>query len=88
MEMESAPIGGWIMYRGAKFLRNDLSLNVQELFEEQEEQRRKSDASKTIPALQVNNVDFSYGTVQILFDISLEINKGETLIFVFSDSYY
>ena len=79
LTLPSSVIGGWIMYRGAKFLRNDLSLNVQELFEEQEEQRRRSNTNETIPALQVNNVDFSYGTVQILFDISLEVNKGETL---------
>ena len=79
LTLPSSVIGGWIMYRGAKFLRNDLSLNVQELFEEQEEQRRRSSSKEKIPALHVNNVDFSYGSVQILFDISLEVEKGETL---------
>ena len=79
LTLPSSVIGGWIMYRGARFLKNDLSLNVQELFEEQEEQRRRSDTQKSIPALQVNNVDFSYGSVQILFDVSLEVEKGETL---------
>tara|TARA_Y100001936_G_C16077217_1_gene674879 strand:+ start:478 stop:2715 length:2238 start_codon:yes stop_codon:yes gene_type:complete len=79
LTLPSSIIGGWIMYRGAKFLRNDLSLNVQELFEEQEEQRRRSNTNEKVPALHVNNVDFSYGPVQILFDISLEVEKGETL---------
>ena len=32
-----------------------------------------------IPALQVNNIDFSYGHVQVLFDVAFEVRKGEVL---------
>ena len=78
LTIPSAILGGLIMYRGAKHVRHDLSLNVQELFDEQDEQRRTSDDDE-IPALQLNNIDFSYGPVQVLFDVAFEVKKGETL---------
>jgi ABC-type branched-subunit amino acid transport system ATPase component/MFS family permease len=78
LTIPSAILGGLIMYRGAKHVRHDLSLNVQELFDEQDEQRRISGDGE-IPALQLNNIDFSYGPVQVLFDVAFEVKKGETL---------
>ncbi|MEC8982840.1 MAG: MFS transporter [Actinomycetota bacterium] len=78
LTVPSSIIGGWIMFRGARHVRHDLSLNVQELLDEQAEQQRASDPSE-IPVLQVNNVDFSYGPVQILFDVGFEVRRGETL---------
>ena len=78
LTIPSAILGGWIMYRGARHVRHDLSLNVQELFDEQDEQRRTSGDSE-VPALQLNNIDFSYGPVQVLFDVAFEVKKGETL---------
>ena len=78
LTVPSSIIGGWIMFRGARHVRHDLSLNVQELLDEQDEQRRASDPSE-VPVLQVNNVDFSYGPVQILFDVGFEVRRGETL---------
>ena len=78
LTVPSSIIGGWIMFRGARHVRHDLSLNVQELLDEQDEQRRASDPSE-VPVLQVNNVDFSYGPVQVLFDVGFEVRRGETL---------
>ena len=78
LTIPSAILGGWIMYRGARHVRHDLSLNVQELFDEQDEQRRTSGDSE-VPALQLNNIDFSYGPVQVLFNVAFEVKKGETL---------
>ena len=78
LTVPSSIIGGWIMFRGARHVRHDLSLNVQELLDEQAEQQRASDPSE-VPVLQVNNVDFSYGPVQILFDVGFEVRRGETL---------
>lgn len=78
LTIPSAVIGGWIMYRGARHVRQDLSLNVQELFDEQDEQRRTAGDGE-VPALQLNNIDFSYGPVQVLFDVAFEVRKGETL---------
>ena len=78
LTVPSSIIGGWIMFRGARHVRHDLSLNVQELLDEQAEQQRASDPSE-VPVLQVNNVDFSYGPVQVLFDVGFEVRRGETL---------
>ena len=78
LTVPSAILGGWIMYRGARHVRHDLSLNVQELFDEQDEQRRTTGGDE-VPALQLNNIDFSYGPVQVLFNVAFEVKKGETL---------
>jgi ABC-type branched-subunit amino acid transport system ATPase component/predicted MFS family arabinose efflux permease len=78
LTIPSAILGGWIMYRGARHVRHDLSLNVQELFDEQDEQRRTTGGGE-VPALQLNNIDFSYGPVQVLFNVAFEVKKGETL---------
>ncbi len=78
LTVPSAILGGWIMYRGARHVRHDLSLNVQELFDEQDEQRRTT-GDDEVPALQLNNIDFSYGPVQVLFNVAFEVKKGETL---------
>ena len=32
-----------------------------------------------MPALQVHNLDFAYGSVQVLFDVSFEVARGEVL---------
>jgi ABC-type branched-subunit amino acid transport system ATPase component len=63
---------------GSRFLKRDISLAVEELLEEQKERRRMHDGS-AIPVLQVRNLDFSYGPVQILFDIDLDVQRGEVL---------
>ena len=44
-----------------------------------EEHRRAQAAPETIPVLQVRNVDFSYGPVQVLFDVNIEVARGEVL---------
>ncbi len=73
----SMPVGGFYMIKGSGRLRRDLSLMVAEL---QEEQEHQNDAAVgAIPAIQVRNVDFSYGQVQVLFNLSFEVERGETL---------
>jgi ABC-type branched-subunit amino acid transport system ATPase component len=70
-------IGGLLLMNGARFIRNDLSLVVEELLEEQEEHRKRFELGEAPPALQVVNADFSYGSVQVLFDVNFEIKRGE-----------
>jgi ABC-type branched-subunit amino acid transport system ATPase component len=70
-------IGGLLLMNGARFIRNDLSLVVEELLEEQDEHRKRAEAGAATPALQVANIDFSYGPVQVLFDVNFEIAHGE-----------
>ncbi len=72
-------LGGLLILRGASFIRHDLSLVVAELREELEEHQRRDRDPDHVPALQVNHVDFSYGNVQVLFDLSFEVYPGETL---------
>ncbi|HZQ59061.1 MAG TPA: MFS transporter [Acidimicrobiales bacterium] len=72
-------IGGLLLMNGSRFVRNDLSLVVEELLEEQEEYRKRADSSAPPPVLQVVNIDFSYGPVQVLFDVGFEVERGETV---------
>ncbi len=72
-------IGGFMIIRGSHYIRNDLSLVVLELQEELEEHRRQAADPDSIPVLQLNNVDFSYGHVQVLFGVSFEVRRGEVL---------
>ncbi|MCU1463161.1 MAG: transporter related [Acidimicrobiales bacterium] len=75
----SSVIGGLLLMNGARFIRNDLSLNVSELLEEQDEHRKRTELGEAVPVLQVVNIDFSYGPVQVLFDVNFQIARGETV---------
>ena len=75
----AALIGGALIAYGSRFIRGDISRAVEELVEEQQEQRRAAAEPSSVSALQVRNLDFSYGSVQVLFDVSLEVAKGETV---------
>jgi ABC-type branched-subunit amino acid transport system ATPase component/predicted MFS family arabinose efflux permease len=72
-------IGGLLFVYGSRYLKRDISLAVEELLEEQAEIGRMSANPDDIPVLQVHNLDFSYGPVQVLFDVSLEVRRGEVL---------
>lgn len=74
-----ALIGGWLIRRGAHHIRRDISLSVEELVEEQEEARKIVAGDDEVPALQVRNLDFSYGPVQVLFDVSFDVAPGEVV---------
>ena len=75
----SAIIGGALLMNGARYIRNDLSLVVEELLEEQEEHQKRFVAHEDVPLLQLANIDFSYGPVQVLFGVDFDVRKGETL---------
>ena len=75
----AALIGGALIVYGSRFIRRDISRAVEELLEEQEEQRRAAADAASVPALQVRNLDFAYGSVQVLFDVSFEVARGEVL---------
>jgi ABC-type branched-subunit amino acid transport system ATPase component/MFS family permease len=74
-----ATLGGLLVMRGARFMKRDISLVVEELLDDQAEQRRMAEDPEHIPVLQVHNLDTSYGPVQILFDVNLEVQRGEVL---------
>jgi ABC-type branched-subunit amino acid transport system ATPase component len=72
-------IGGLLMINGARYLRNDMSLVVEEIRELEAEHLRLQQNPGDIPVLQLRNIDFSYGPVQVLFDVHLDVRRGETL---------
>ena len=74
------PLGALLILRGSRLILSDLSLVVTELREERDEhQRRVELGPQSAPALQVSNINFSYGQLQMLFDLALEVERGETL---------
>ena len=75
----SSIIGAGLIAYGARHINHDISLVVEELKEEQEELARVADPDVEIPLLQVRNLDFSYGKVQVLFDVGFEVKRGEVL---------
>ncbi len=75
----AAIIGGFLIVNGARYMKNDISLVVEELIEDQAEHRRMAEDPTHVPLLQVRNLDASYGTLQVLFDVSFEVARGETL---------
>jgi ABC-type branched-subunit amino acid transport system ATPase component/predicted MFS family arabinose efflux permease len=72
-------IGGLLLMNGARFIRHDLSLVVAELLEEQEEYHKRAEGKVAVPVLQLADIDFSYGPVQVLFDVNFEVQRGEVL---------
>ncbi len=75
----SSIIGGFLLVRSSSFIKNDMSLVVAELQEEMEEFQRQKARPEEVPVLQVTDVDFSYGQVQVLFDVAFEVRRGEVL---------
>jgi ABC-type branched-subunit amino acid transport system ATPase component/sugar phosphate permease len=68
--------GGVLLLVGSRYVRRDITLVIEDVLERYAEgQRRKS--GRPVPALQIHNLDFFYGTQQVLFDVNLEVPEGE-----------
>lgn len=72
-------VGGLLIVRSASFIRDDLALVDDEIREEFADHQRRIAAPDDIPMIQVHALDFSYGDVQVLFDVSFEVQPGEVL---------
>ncbi len=72
-------LGGCLLAGGAASIRDDMGMLMEELEEERAETERvrSSDAGDLV--LQVRNLDFSYGPVQVLFGVDLDVRRGEVL---------
>jgi ABC-type branched-subunit amino acid transport system ATPase component len=74
----AAILGGALVAYAGRFVRKDIALAASELIEERDERARMA-AGAEVPILQVRHLDFSYGPIQVLFDVSLDVWKGEVL---------
>jgi ABC-type branched-subunit amino acid transport system ATPase component len=77
--LPSSLVGGALMAYGARYIREDISRCVEELQEEQDEAERRRGADGEPPVIQVRSLDFAYDTVQVLFDVDLDVHRGETV---------
>ena len=75
----SALIGGALLASGAAHIRGDIGLVMEELEQERLEADRVREPDAEDLVLQVRNLDFSYGTVQVLFGVDLDVRRGEVL---------
>jgi ABC-type branched-subunit amino acid transport system ATPase component/sugar phosphate permease len=69
-------IGGIMLLVGSRYVRRDITLVIEDVLERHAEGQRRQ-AGKEVPALQVHNLDFFYGTNQVLFDVNFEVAQGE-----------
>ncbi len=69
-------VGGFLLILGSHSVRRDITLVIEDVIERYTEGKRRQTGGR-IPALQVHNLDFYYGTNQVLFDMNLEVEEGE-----------
>jgi len=66
------------LVRGSRTVRADIAQAAADIAEEQAERERVA-AGGEQPLLQVRHLDFSYGSLQVLFDVGLDVREGEVL---------
>ena len=69
-------IAGVLMAFGARFVRDDIAMVVADIRQADQAARRRT---TTRHLLEVRNLDFAYGPVQVLFDVDLDVPEGEIL---------
>jgi ABC-type branched-subunit amino acid transport system ATPase component/sugar phosphate permease len=69
-------IGGFLLVLGSRHVRRDITLVIEDVIERYAEGKRRESGGE-IPALQVHNLDFFYGSQQVLFDVNVEVAAGE-----------
>ena len=65
-----------IMRSASKTIDDDLDRMIDDIVEE-EEIKKLSGEGAHMPLLACRNIDFSYGQVQVLFDVSFTVDQGE-----------
>ena len=61
---------------GSRCVRRDITMVIEDVIERYAEGKRRQEGGE-IPSLQVHNLDFYYGTNQVLFDLNLQVEQGE-----------
>lgn len=74
----AAVIAGLLLAYSSRFVRGDIARAAADVIEERNERLRVASGAE-VSLLQVRHLDFSYGPVQVLFDVSIDVKEGETL---------
>jgi hypothetical protein len=72
----AALVGGLLIMYGSRFHEARHLARGRRVDREQDEMKRMSEDPEHIPALQLRNLDYSYGPVQVLFDVGFEGRAG------------
>ncbi|GAC1602634.1 MAG: hypothetical protein NVS3B21_30910 [Acidimicrobiales bacterium] len=70
-------VGGGLIVSGSRFVKDDIANMISDLEEAQRAADRRKLPQRNL--LEIRNLDFSYGSVQVLFDVSLDIPEGEVV---------
>jgi ABC-type branched-subunit amino acid transport system ATPase component/predicted MFS family arabinose efflux permease len=70
--------GAGLLAYGSRFVAGDMNAAGLDLLEERDDMLRAA-AGNDIPLLHVRHLDFSYGPVQVLFDVNIDVWEGEVL---------
>jgi ABC-type branched-subunit amino acid transport system ATPase component/sugar phosphate permease len=68
-------IAGLLVVYGSQFVNGDIAMVVEDILEEERAIERQHHHSDQL--VEVRNLDFRYGSVQILFDVDLDVPAGE-----------
>jgi len=69
-------IGAWTIAGAGRFINDDLDRMIDEVLEDEEIKRIEESGTK-LPMLSCRGVDFSYGQLQVLFDVDFTVDEGE-----------
>ena len=69
-------LGAAIIASAGRLIDNDLDRMIDEVIEDEEIQRLKL-AGSHLPMLAARGIDFSYGQLQVLFDVDFTVDDGE-----------
>jgi ABC-type branched-subunit amino acid transport system ATPase component/sugar phosphate permease len=71
-------VGGFLLILGSRSVKRDITLVIEDVIERYTEGKRRQEGGE-IPSLQVHNLDFFYGTNQVLFDVNIQVEQGEMI---------
>jgi len=69
-------VGGIMLLVGSRYVKRDISMVIEDVLERYGEGKRRQ-AEGGVLALQVHNLDVSYGANQVLFDVNVDVADGE-----------
>ena len=70
-------IAGILLVRGARYVSGDIAMVAEDVAETLRAAGRRREARTAHNIIEIRNLDFSYGQVQVLFGVDLDIPSGE-----------